>query len=144
MKRLSLLLLLGLLPVVVLMADPVDKDAARLKAEAFFLKKNPSSARRAQVRQDIRLALTNESFHVFNLGEDGGFVMIAGDDCAPDILGYSDSGSFDAENMPENLREWLDGYAEQIAWMKENEAQSRLGAKASKNYNCKSKCKSRA
>jgi hypothetical protein len=86
MKRLSLLLLLGLLPVVVLIADPVDKDAARLKAEAFFMKKNPSSARRAQVRQDIRLALTNESFHVFNLGEDGGFVMIAGDDCYQPIL----------------------------------------------------------
>ena len=115
-------MLAGLVVPVLLMADPVDKDAARLKAEAFFMKKNPSSARRAQVRQDISLALTNESFHVFNLGEDGGFVMIAGDDCAPDILGYSDSGSFDAENMPENLRAWLDGYAEQIAWMKENEA----------------------
>ena len=144
MKKDLLLLLAGLVVPVLLMADPVDKDAARLKAEAFFLKKNPSSARRAQVRQDISLALTSESFHVFNLGEDGGFVMIAGDDCAPDILGYSDSGSFDAENMPENLREWLDGYAEQIAWMKENGAQSRLGAKASKNYNCKSKCKPRA
>ncbi|MCR5850698.1 MAG: C10 family peptidase [Bacteroidaceae bacterium] len=127
MKKILSLILLVLLPVV-LMADPVDKDAARLKAEAFFMQKNPSSARRAQVRQDIRLALTNESFHVFNLGEDGGFVMIAGDDCAPDILGYSYNGTFDAENMPENLREWLDGYAEQIAWMKENGGSSRSAA----------------
>ena len=63
MKRKLTLLLLTLLPVVVVMAEPVDKDAARLKAEAFFTKQSPSSARRARVQQDIRLALTNESYH---------------------------------------------------------------------------------
>ncbi len=77
-------------------------------------------ARRARVQQDIRVALTNESYHVFNLGEEDGFVIISGDDCTDDILGYADSGTFDAEDMPENLRAWLQGYAEQIAWMKAN------------------------
>lgn len=119
MKKLFSLFLLALLPVVVV-ADPVDKDAARQKAEAFFTKQSPSSARRARVQQDIRLALTNESYHVFNLGTEDGFVIISGDDCTDDILGYADSGTFDAEDMPENLRAWLQGYAEQIAWMKAN------------------------
>ena len=63
MKRKLLLTLLTLVLPVVVMAEPVDKDAARLKAEAFFTRQNPSSARRARVQQDIRLALTNESYH---------------------------------------------------------------------------------
>ena len=80
MKKILTLFLLALVLPVVVMAEPVDKDAARLKAEAFFTKQNPSSARRARVQQDIRLALTNESYHVFNLGAEDGFVIISGSD----------------------------------------------------------------
>ena len=127
MKRKLLLTLLTLLLPVVVVAEPVDKDAARLKAEAFFTKQSPSSARRARVQQDIRLALTNESYHVFNLGTEDGFVIISGDDCTDEVLGYSDSGTFDAEDMPENLRAWLQGYAEQIAWMKASPNPSKGG-----------------
>ena len=48
MKKNIFLVFVGLLLPLCLTADPVDKDAARQKAEAFFMKKNPSSARRAR------------------------------------------------------------------------------------------------
>ena len=117
-------LALGSTPTAVLMANPVGKDDARQKALSFISERWPAMARGAQ--QDLTLALTNESYHVFNVGGDlqsldgGGFVIVSGDDCTDEILGYTDSGTFNAQDMPENLRAWLQGYADQIAWTKAN------------------------
>lgn len=45
-----------------------------------------------------------------------GFTVISASDLTRDaILGYSETGSFDPENLPVNMRAWLDGYAAQIA-----------------------------
>ena len=45
--------------------------------------------------------------YVFNRADGGGFVVVAGDDAATPILGYSSEGTFSYDNMPENLRQWL-------------------------------------
>ena len=55
-------------------------------------------------------------YFVFNVPGDGGFVIVAGDDRVRPVLGYSDAGNFDPDNLPENLRAWLAGYQKQIAW----------------------------
>lgn len=55
--------------------------------------------------------------YVFNRGENAGFVVVSADDCAPALLGYSENGSFDPDNIPPNLKAWLDEYARQINWM---------------------------
>ena len=55
------------------------------------------------------------AYYVFNLAQAGqGFVIVAGDDRVPAILGYSDQGAFDAADVPPVLQEWLDGYNSQI------------------------------
>jgi hypothetical protein len=46
---------------------------------------------------------------------DAGFLLLSADDNAFPILGYSDEGSFDPQNIPENMRWWLGEYADQIA-----------------------------
>lgn len=53
-------------------------------------------------------------YYVFNVGESRGFIIVSADDRAKAILGYSDSGSFDITNIPENLRYWLDSYAQEL------------------------------
>ena len=58
--------------------------------------------------------------YVFNVGTDGGFVVVSNDDRTTPILGYGDSGSIDPDNLPANLRAWLQSYADQIAWVKAN------------------------
>ena len=58
--------------------------------------------------------------YVFNVGTDGGFVIVSNDDRTTPILGYGDSGSIDPDNLPANLRAWLQSYADQIAWVKAN------------------------
>lgn len=53
-------------------------------------------------------------YYVFNNGKDNGFIIVSGDDKAAPVLGYSDSGSFDANDIPDGLRYWLECYAEQM------------------------------
>ena len=50
------------------------------------------------------------AFYVFNKPDGQGFVIVSADDRAYTILGYSDSGRWDENEMPDNLRAWLDGY----------------------------------
>ena len=46
----------------------------------------------------------NASYYVFNNVQAGGFVIVAGDDRSPAVLGYSDKGTFDADHLPELQR----------------------------------------
>ena len=59
-------------------------------------------------------------YFVFNVPGDGGFVIVAGDDRVRPVLGYSHSGSFDPDNLPENLRGMLAFYQDQITWAEDN------------------------
>ena len=59
-------------------------------------------------------------YYVFNVGEMEGYVIIAGDDLAPQVLGYSNSGSIDMDHLPCNMREWFEACEAQINYMREN------------------------
>lgn len=61
----------------------------------------------------ISRAGTAGSYYVFNR-EGGGFVIVSGSDRTESILGYSHEGSFDADNIPDNVAGWLREYAVQI------------------------------
>ena len=53
-------------------------------------------------------------YYVFNIGSGDGFVIVSGDDAACPVLGYSRSGHFDEDNLPENMKSWLAGYADEL------------------------------
>lgn len=131
MKK-SLLLILGLLLTTSLFAGPVGKEEAKAKALAFL---NGTVSQRAGVAkaprrlQDLSLASSGDAYHVFNIGASNGFVIVSGSDLTPDIIGYTDEGAFDAQNIPDNMKEWLQEYTNQIAWM---EKQGEATASASK------------
>lgn len=54
------------------------------------------------------------TLYVFTRPE-GGWMILAADDVAAPLLAYSDSGSINAEVLPDNLRGWLDSYSREIA-----------------------------
>ena len=55
------------------------------------------------------------AYYVFNSNlKNDGFVIVAGDDRAPAVLGYSDNGYFDSNDVPPAMQEMLEGYAAQI------------------------------
>ena len=77
--------------------------------------------KRARAKSDTDGKLTSP-YYVFNGEGNQGFVIISGDDRAKKILGYSDAGNFDFDNLPPQLAAMLDQYAEQIASLPESAA----------------------
>lgn len=110
---LSVLLTLSAL----LFAVPVDKDRAKDVAK-LFLQKQIVKGGQNRAPQNLRLEDVNVSQYdgklfVFNTAS-GGFVVVSANDVAYPILGYSDENSLKAENIPSNVKAWLDLYAKEI------------------------------
>ena len=107
MKKI-LLTLLAFLSVATANAEPVSRQQALKKAGQFMPGKKFSESK-ASTRSD-----ESDAFYVFNAEGNGGYVIVSGDDRTTEILGYSETGNLDMNQLPENLKWWLDGYARQI------------------------------
>ena len=125
--RAAMLLLLALLfpfwgTVGQLWADNVTASQARQQAQAF-LSSRIAAGNGPRHAPGTTPQLTEKrvsGLYVFNVSDNGGFVIVSNDDVAVPILGYSDNGTIDPDNMPDNMRAWLQGYADEIAWAKEH------------------------
>ena len=58
---------------------------------------------------------TTPAVYVFNAIDEQGFVLVSAKDNARAVLGYSDEGHIDAQNIPANMRVWLQMYADELA-----------------------------
>ncbi len=103
MRKLLLLILTLFIANMAVMADRVSEAEALQKAQQFMQGKKfkMDGKRRAISPQQQQPA-----YYVFNAESDGGFVIVAGDDRMPDILGYSEKGNINMRNIPCNM-EWL-------------------------------------
>lgn len=134
MKRFVYLALAMLMPGM-LLAAPVKKDAAKMKAAAFLQQKiAATSGRRAP--QNLSLTSSEEegsAYYVFKNGNKG-FAIVAGDDRFGDVIGYSEENTFDEANMPEALRLTLQDYAAAVKFAQENNIEiQRAPRKATRN-----------
>jgi hypothetical protein len=90
-----------------------ETQARRIAADFMSSKAIPSTGLQlAKKATSLNAAGDKASFYVFNAKR--GYVIVAGDDRAPAVLGYSDKGTFDPNNVPEALQELLEGYRAQI------------------------------
>ncbi len=89
-------------------AEHVDLETARKVATIFL---NNNGAKVAQLT-DLTKSAGFPNLYIFTAEQ--GFVVMSADDCVKPILGYSLTGTFVAEGMPENLRWWLQGYNDHI------------------------------
>jgi hypothetical protein len=109
-------------------AGHVNSGEALKKAQAFMMSRGMSqqeAVRMSEAPQSRRSAgngAADNSYYVFNVGDDAGFVIVSGDDRMADILGYADRGSIGDGTMPDALRYLLDGYAQQKAWIDQHGA----------------------
>ena len=65
------------------------------------------------------------AYYAFNIGDNEGFVIVSGDDSLTELVGYSDSGSFDPGNMPDNMRSWLQTYSDYVASVQAGESKAK-------------------
>ena len=114
MKRFTIAVALVFLTAIPMMAERVTPETARKVAASFL---NNNGAKAAQLT-DLSKAVGFPNLYIFNAEQ--GFVVMAADDCVRPILGYSLTGNFVAEGMPENLTWWLQGYNDQIQDMVDN------------------------
>ena len=121
MKRLLhfqfLLVLLLALGYSSLQAKRITQWQAQQQAYSFWGKQMPQKAK-AKSRA-ATTASRSDAYYVFN-NDAGGFVIIAGDDAVTPVLGYTSTGSFDAENLPDGLKDLLKSYERQIAALGDN------------------------
>jgi len=110
MKRLLLLALLVIFTLPIF-AKHVDVETAQTVARSFMAQNLGVSTRATFSDVTSQTEFTN--FYIFNI--DGGFIIVAADDIATPILGYSDAGIFDPNNIPINMHEWLLGYDRDIS-----------------------------
>lgn len=117
MKRTLLAALTLALTVLAATAAPIGKEQARQKALAHLAQMNSGAhSRRAQAQLPLQLAVETPQLYGFNIGSDGGFVIVSADDRTPAILGYADSGSLGHdEALPPALKAWMEWMAEEIA-----------------------------
>ena len=59
-------------------------------------------------------------FYTFTFNKGKGFILVAADDCVTPVLGYSTDGQVRFENMPANLKDWLEGYESQMRYYREH------------------------
>lgn len=81
------------------------------------------SAKPLQLTHTIA-AKQGNALYVFAPENGEGFVLVAGNDVMDPIFGYSDTGRFETENMPENIAFWLDVYRKRVDELTESGAPS--------------------
>lgn len=64
-------------------------------------------------------------YYVFNRADATGYVMVAGDDIAVPVLGYSDSDTFNPNNIPQNMQWWLGEMQREMEFLKQHPEQAR-------------------
>ncbi|MBD5358047.1 MAG: hypothetical protein HDR88_13750 [Bacteroides sp.] len=74
----------------------------------------------AQLAHTALTAAGSPAMYVFNRPMNGGYMIVSADDVAYPLLGYADSGSFSEEEMPPQMKWWLEEYARQIQYASEH------------------------
>ncbi len=130
-RHLLALSLILLCSVSALFARPLSEREARHLAEQFFHQvayahkvlapaQQPLSLVSAPIRQSAGVELRTLSgdkaryYYIYNRGSNAGFVIIAGDDELTPYIGYATTGQVLEQDMPEQLRAFLQACQERI------------------------------
>ena len=119
MKTLSLLLLILCIQVMPVSSQQITKKRALEKANRFITSQAGQTTRRISGQSvQLTLASNTEDYYIFNDEQNGGYVIIGGDERQQEVLGYSPDGHFDANSISDNFQSLLDGYASQAAYLR--------------------------
>ena len=142
MKKIYTLLAIGILCLhslsiearTVQEASAIASSFIQLRSESVPAKRIRQASHATTVSVPVELAYTQlqtdsitPAVYVFN-SENQGFVLVSAEDHARAILGYSDEGYFDENDIPDNMLFWLQMYADEMAQEITNHQAMRLVA----------------
>ena len=133
-------LIIGLVCMSTIVLARTPQEAAQI-ASQFISQSHVAPAQRMQraaaaqnmakpvelVYTQYQMDATTPAVFVFNNQEAEGFVLVSAEDEARAVLGYSDKGSFNQEDIPENMRFWLQMYADELARYEANKPVLKAG-----------------
>lgn len=129
MKRTFNFLLLFALLAIPAFAEKVSRTEAQRIAQDFLAKHHHRNVKAHLMAMPRKLMHTTFSttanyspFYVYNVENNGGFVIVSGDDAIGTIIGYSDKGTFDLEGAPSNVVNMMKMFANAV------ERQQRTGS----------------
>ena len=122
MKRILFILAIAMATFYSLQAASINEAEARQVADKFF-SVHSSRMMAPAAQPEVHLAYTAERgrFYVYDRGRNGGFVVVAGDDRLPQVLGYGDKGDFSTSALPSSLQYWMKEMNRQIEFMQSHE-----------------------
>ncbi|MCS6934489.1 MAG: thiol protease/hemagglutinin PrtT [Chitinophagales bacterium] len=129
MVRKLFIIALVLCNIHVANAKDVSLQTAEKLARNFYIRNSSRAAEEVKLTLQIqemavpgvgRSADGRPIYYIFSVENNGGFVIVSGDDLAEPILGYSTEGNFSADNINPSMRKWLEHYREEILYIKEN------------------------
>lgn len=123
-------------------AGNIDANKARELAGQFIHQQNAKGMMLKAHTSDLKLVRAEASsavsgtnvYYAFNL-KGGGFVIISGEDRAPQVLGYSDKGQLDFNNLPYGLQGLLSGYKQEIEFLQNYKGDDLVPAQQTFNAN---------
>ena len=106
-----LLLMVSVVVSGLMMAGDVTPEQAEQVAQQFLnshrlTAKSQPAARLSMVQhmKTSRRAGAPTAYYVFNVEQGKGYVVVSGDDRTVPILGYAETGAFDVDEIPENMK----------------------------------------
>lgn len=114
---------LSLLSTGLCFAAPLTPEEAISRIDDGFAgnTRSMASVRPAMV---VSTHIGDPALYVFEKDNSRGFMIVSADDAVTPLLGYSDDNNFDLDNVPPALQEWMDEYARQIEYVRENYPQA--------------------
>ena len=105
------------LVAIAMSAAPISRQQALSRAQASLAKQgidiNVASMQALPLKAHGTHATATPAYYVFN--SSNSFVIAAGDDRMPEVLGYCDNGTIDPSDMPDGLKDLLECYEVEVA-----------------------------
>lgn len=122
MKKLFLTLLVGATTTACMQAKVISPEQALSR-----LADNPAScpARMLKAQARPNLVATRSidgqpAVYVYGMADGHGYLVLSADDQAMPLLGYQEKGAFSADAINPTMQWWLDQYAQEIKWLRDN------------------------
>lgn len=120
-RKITTLLLCAFVGITASASQITEQQALQVAAKYadIDIKSHPQRMKAAGKQQKAA------AYYAFNIGDNEGFVIVSGDDSLTELVGYSDNGGFDPDNMPDNMRSWLQTYSDYVASVQAGESKAK-------------------
>ena len=106
-----------------LRSETVDPEVAQASARSFLARRGVVMTETSSPYKAPRRGKRNAeapAYYVFNIGQDKGYVIISADSRTKEVLAYVDHGRFDEQTLDDNVRSFLQTYADEIQLLDDN------------------------